>query len=86
MNLLGSKIDGFLRQVLVVSGQMMFENMCQLYFAYVHYLDERPYNYMYSTQLLESSVSTKLQNLETELMTKSSEDIELADLPESFNA
>ena len=84
--MLGSKIDGFLRQVLVVSGQMMFENMCQLYFAYVHYLDERPYNFMYSTQLLENSISTKLQNLEMDLMTKSCEQIELVNLPENFNA
>ena len=53
VNLIGSKLDGFLRQVLVHSGQMMFEHICELFFAYMNYLQERPYQHIHSTQLLE---------------------------------
>ena len=49
VSLYGSLLDKFLRRCLISYGQMMFENICELYAQYIKFINREPYSFLHST-------------------------------------
>ena len=63
-------LDKFLRRCLIACGQMMFENISELYDNYIKYLKGQPYQFLHSTVQLENWAQNKAIGFDDQMLMK----------------